>query len=154
MRRLSLILAAVVLAACAKKEPAPEAAKAPPAAPVAPAPIDLAKVAGTWSFNVTSATGDSVLTNYILVATANTAGWTLYMQHRQAMTLQVMVMGDSVMVTSPTYESVLRKGVKVSTTSVYHLVNDQLIGHTMAHYALKGPDSLVALRAVGVKAPK
>jgi hypothetical protein len=154
MRRLSLILAAVVLAACAKKEPATEAAKAPAAAPVAPAPIDLAKVAGTWSFNVTSTASDSVLTNYILVATANTAGWTMYMMHRPVMPLQVMVMGDSIMTTSPVYESVLRKGVKVSTTSVFHLVGDKLIGSTMAHYAIKGPDSLVALRSIGVKAPK
>ena len=153
MRRLSFILAAVCLAACAKKEPAPDAAQ-PPAAPVAAAPIDLATVAGTWSFKVMPAVGDSVLTTYILVATANTTGWTMYLPKREAMTLQVMVMGDSIMTTSPAYESVLRKGVKVTTNSVFHLVNDQLIGTTMAHYTVKGPDSLVALRSVGVKAPK
>lgn len=153
MRRLSLIIAAVFLAACAKKDAAPEAAKAP-VVPAAPAPIDLTKVAGTWSFKVTPAAGDSVLTTYILVATSNTTGWTMYLPKRSPMTLTVMVMGDSIMATSPAYESVLRKGVKVSTTSVFHMVADQLIGNTMAHYTVKGPDSLVALHAVGVKAPK
>jgi hypothetical protein len=123
-------------------------------APVAPAPIDLAKVAGTWSFKVMPATGDSVLTTYILVATANTTGWTMYLKQRNPLTLEVMVMGDSIMATAPAYESVLRKGVKVTTTSVFHLVNDQLLGTTMAHYTVKGPDSLMALRAVGVKAPQ
>jgi hypothetical protein len=153
MRRLSLLLAAVLLAACAKKEPAPEATKTP-AAPVAPAPIDLATVAGTWSFKVMPATGDSVLTTYILVATANTTGWTMYLPKRDPLTLQVMVMGDSIMATSPAYESVLRKSVKVFTTSVFHLVDDKLVGHTMAHYTVKGTDSVVALRSEGVKAPK
>lgn len=153
MRRLSLILAAVLLAACAKKEAAPEAVNTP-AAPVAPAPINLATVAGTWSFNVMPATGDSVLTTYILVATSTTAGWTMYLPKRDPMTLQIMVMGDSIMATAPSYESVLRKGVKVTTNSIFHLVGDKLLGTTMAHYTVKGPDSLVALRAEGVKAPK
>ena len=153
MRRLSLILAAVLLAACAKKEAAPEAVKTP-AAPVAPAPINLATVAGTWSFKVMPATGDSVLTTYILVATSTTAGWTMYLPKRDPMTLQIMVMGDSIMAAAPSYESVLRKGVKVTTNSVFHLVGDKLLGTTMAHYTVKGPDSLVALRAEGVKAPK
>lgn len=153
MRRLSLLLAAVLFAACAKKEAAPEATTAP-AASKAPAPIDLATVAGTWSFKVMPATGDSVLTTYILVATANTAGWTMYLTGRDPITLQVMVMDDSIMATSPAYQSVLRKNVKVFTTSVFHMVDDKLIGHMMAHYTVKGPDSLVALRAEGVKAPR
>ena len=153
MRRLSLILAVVLVAACAKKEPAPDAAKTPAAA-AAPAPIDLAAITGTWSFKVMPATGDSVLTTFILVATANTTGWTMYLKGRDPLTLQVMVMGDSIMATSPAYQSVLRKNVKVFTTNVFHLVDDKLVGTTMAHYTVKGPDSLVTLRTEGVKAPQ
>jgi len=148
MRRLSLILAAVVLAACAKKE-----ASAPAETPDAPAPINLATTAGTWSFKVMPADKDTVVTTFILVTTSTTAGWTMYLPGRDPITMQVMVMGDSIMADAPAYESVLRKGVKVSTNSIFHLVDGKLIGTAMAHYTVKGADSLVALRLEGVKAP-
>lgn len=153
MRRLVLVMSATLLAGCAKKEPAPEPTPPPPA-PVAPAPIDLSAVAGTWEMKTRAATGDSVLVTYTLVATANTAGWIMTLPKRKPLAMTITVSGDSVMSASPQYESVLRKGVKVSTNSVFRLVGDKLMGTTMAHYTVKGPDSLVALRTEGVRAPK
>lgn len=152
MRRTALLLTAIVLAACAKKDEA--AVQAPPAAPVAPAPIDLAKVAGTWNLKTTAVGSDSVLTTAILVATADTAGWTMTLPNRKPMALKVMVMGDSVMMVSPSYESVLRKGVQVFTTGAYHVVGDSMIGSVMAHYSTKDADSVKALRSAGTKAPQ
>ncbi len=148
MRRLSLILCAAFLAACAKTE-----APAPAESAAAPAPINLTTTAGTWSFKVMPADQDTVVTTFILVTTSTTAGWAMYLPGRQAITMQVMVMGDSIMADAPEYLSVLRKGVKVSTNSILHLVDGKLVGTAMAHYAVKGPDSLVALRLEGVKAP-
>ena len=152
MRRPTLLLAVAILAACAKKEP-PPAPPPPPMAPPAPAPIDLASVAGTWTVKVMPATSDSTLLTYTMVATADTTGWKINLPNRKPMAMHVSVSGDSVMVAVAQYESVLRKGQKVSTTGVVRLVGDQLIGTTVAHYA-KGPDSVTTLRTVGTRVPK
>ena len=152
-RRLAVVLTAAILAACAKKEPPP--APPPPEPPPAPAPINLASVAGDWDFKVMPATGDSVLTTYTMTATADTSGWKVMLPNRKPMTPHVMTMGDSVMVSMDPYESVLRKGQKVSTNSVFHLVGDKLMGTTVAHYTTKSADSVVTLRGEGTrKAPK
>ncbi|MES2306776.1 MAG: hypothetical protein V4558_14835 [Gemmatimonadota bacterium] len=157
MRRLAVVLSATLLIACAKKEPEP--APAPPAAepaapPPAPPPVDLNAVAGTWDMKTMSATSDSALVNYTVVASADTAGWMLNLPKRKPMKLSIMVMGDSVMSTGPEYESVLRKGVKVRTNSTFHFVGDKVTGTTVAHYNIKGADSLVNLRVEGTRKPK
>jgi hypothetical protein len=154
MRRLILVLSLSTLVACAKKEaPAPPPPE-PPAAPPAPAPISLGAVAGTWNFKTMPADNDSVLVSYTLVATADTSGWTVTLPKRKPMALQITVSGDSVMAAGPQYESVLRKGVKVSTNSTLHLVGDKLVGTTIAHYTVTGPDSVRSLRIEGTRAPK
>ncbi|MEO5798092.1 MAG: hypothetical protein ABIZ70_09885 [Gemmatimonadales bacterium] len=155
MRRLALVLAAATLIGCAKKEPEPAAE--PPAAPVAPpapAPFDMAAAAGTWDMKTMAADNDSVLVTYTLTATADTGGWMLNFPKRKPVALKVMVMGDSVMTESAEYESMLRKGVKVHTNSVFHLVNGQLTGNTTAHYGVKTADSVRMLRAMGTKQQK
>jgi hypothetical protein len=150
MRRIALAAGLVLLAACAKKEePAPP--PPPPAAPPAPAPINMSAVAGMWTFNVMGATSDSVLTTYTLTATADTAGWVMTLPNRKPMTLKVTVSGDSIMTESPEYESVLRKGTKVHTNSVFHMSGDAMTGTTAAHYTIKGADSVVMLRSTGTK---
>jgi hypothetical protein len=123
-------------------------------APPAPAPINLGSVAGTWNFKTMPATGDSVLVTYTLIATADTTGWIMTLPNRKPMALHVTVSGDSVMTDSPQYESVLRKGVKVTTNGTLHLVGDKLVGTTVAHYTVTGPDSVRMLRTEGVRAPK
>jgi hypothetical protein len=154
MRRLALVVTATLMLGCAKKEePAPE----PPAAPVAPpapAPFNMSAVAGTWDMKTMPAANDSVLVSYTLTATADTAGWMLNFPKRKPVPLKVTVSGDSVMTESAEYESVLRKGVKVHTNSVFRLVDGKLMGSTMAHYGVKGADSMRALRAEGTKQQK
>ena len=154
MRRLVMVVGAALLIGCAKKEePAPEPV-VEPAAPVAPAPIDLNAVAGAWDVKTMGMESDSVLVTSTLVATADTAGWTLTLANRKPFALSITVSGDSVMASSPEYESALRKGVKVRTTSVYHLVGGELIGATTAHYKVTGPDSVLMLRTIGTKVQK
>lgn len=154
MRRLAMVLAAVTLIGCAKKEPEPPAE--PPAAPVAPpapAPIDMSAVAGTWDMKTMAAGSDSVLVSYTMTATADTSGWMINFPKRKPVPMTITVSGDSVMGTSAPYESVLRKGVTVYTTSVFHLVNGALMGNATAFYS-KGPDSVKALRTAGTKQAK
>ena len=150
MRRIALAVGLTLLAACAKKEE-PVPPPPPPAAPPAPAPINMSAVAGMWTFNVMGATSDSVLTTYSLTATADTSGWIMTLPNRKPMTLKVMVSGDSIVAESPEYESVLRKGVKVHTNSVFHMTGETLTGTTTAHYIIKGADSVVMLRSNGTK---
>ncbi len=154
MRRLMLVLTAAVLIGCAKKEETPPETVAEPPAPVAPAPIDLAAVAGTWEMRTMGATSDSVLTTFTLEASADTSGWLMAFPKRTPMKLSITVSGDSIMSVSPQYESVLRKGAQVQTNTVFHLVGDKLVGHTMAHYTGGGADTVVMLRSEGTKAPK
>jgi hypothetical protein len=151
MRRLVFVIGAALIVGCAKKEePAPEPV-VEPAAPVAPAPIDLAAVAGAWNIQTMGMESDSVLVTSTLVATADTTGWTLTLANRKPFALSISVSGDSVMASSPEYESALRKGVKVHTTTVYHLVGGELIGSTTAHYNVKTADSVRMLRTKGTK---
>ena len=163
MRRLMLVLSTAVVMGCAKKEETPPETVAEPPAPVAPAPIDLAAVAGTWDVKTMGATSipaiapmaaASVMTTFTLEASADTAGWLMAFPKRTPMKLSITVSGDSIMSVSPEYESVLRKGVKVHTNTVWRLVGDKLVGHTVAHYAGAGADSVLQLRSEGTKAPK
>jgi len=154
MRRIVLALGVVVLAACAKKEPEPEVVVEVPAPAPAPAPVvDLAMVAGTWDMQVMGATSDSVLTTYTLNATSTTEGWMMMLPKRPPLALRVTVSGDSIMSEAPEYESVLRKGVKVRTMSVFHVNGSSMTGTTTAHYTINGADSVVMLRSSGTRKP-
>ena len=151
MRPLTYVLGVALLAGCAKEKPAPEPAPLPP--PPAPAPINLADVAGNWTVKSMPETGDSVLLTYSMHATTADTGWTITFQGRKPMAVQIMTMGDSIMTTVPVFESVLRKGAKVSTNGVLHLKGGKLVGTNIAHYVTTKPDSVVRLRMEGTKAP-
>ena len=150
MRRMALVLTLVIIAACGKKDEEAPPLDTVPAAEPAPV-VDLASVAGMWNMQVMGATSDSVLTTYTLTATADTAGWTLKLPDRDAMTLTVTVSGDSIISDSPEYESVLQKGVRVHTSSVFRVRGDSMFGTTTARYRMTSGDSVVMLRAVGTR---
>ena len=156
--RLALCGAALLLAACAKKE-APKdttAAVAPAPAPAAaPAPtIALADLAGKWKVTTSPTEGkDTSTTTVTLVATADTAGWALELPSKEKVPLQVTVSGDSVVTKSAVYSSMRRKGKKVWTESTFHLTSGKLVGTTVAHYEKAGADSLLTLRTEGTKMP-
>ena len=145
MRRLVLALSAAVLAGCSKPE-------APPAEPPAPT-LNLADVAGTWNMKTMAEGSDSALVTYTMTLTGTTDGWTINFPGRDPMPMTVTVSGDSVMTTVAPYESVLRKGVQVSTSSVVRLVGGRLVGTSIARYVTSGADSVVRLRMEGTRAP-
>jgi hypothetical protein len=157
--RLALCCAALVVAACAKKE-APKdttAAMAPAAAPApAPAPaLAAADVAGNWHFAATPTTGkDTSATEYDIAATADTAPWTLtFTKSKLKVPAQHTISGDTLTITAGPFASQRRNGVKVSTVSVLKMDNGKLVGVTTAHYQTKGADSVTTLRTEGTKAP-
>jgi hypothetical protein len=156
MRRLMLGCCAIALVACnkPKEEPAMESTAAAPETPAAPAPIALADVAGKWSVRTMAESGDSTLVSYELVASGDTSGWSLNFPKRKPVPMRVVaVAGDSIVTEAGPFESVLRKGIKVTTNSVFRLQDGKLAGTTTAHYATGGADSVRSLRMEGTRAP-
>lgn len=151
MRRLVLLCCAAVLVGCAKKEAEP-AADTTAAAP-APMMLTAADVAGKWHVVITAETSDSVLTEYDMTATAADTGWAVMLPNRPSMTPRVMFSGDSVVIDLGPFESVLRKGVQVTSHSVSRLQGGMLVGMTTAHYATTTGDSVVMLRTRGTRVP-
>ena len=152
MRRLVLLCCAAVLVGCAKKEAEP-AADTTAAAPPAPMMLTAADVAGKWHVVVMGEASDSVLTEYDMTATAADTGWVTMLPKRPNMTPTVMFSGDSVVLDMAPFESVLRKGVQVTTHTVGRLQGGMLVGTTTAHYATKSGDSVVMLRIRGTRVP-
>ena len=62
------------------------------------------------------------------------------------MPVRVTVSGDSIMTATGPYESVLRKGVQVTTDGVLRKQDGKLVGISTAHYRTAGADSVVRLR--------
>lgn len=149
MRRLVALGCMGLAMGCSKKEAAPAA----DTMAAAPTPmVNLADVAGTWEVKAMREGSDSVVVSYTLTATGTTDGWTITMPNRAPMPARVSVSGDSIMIDAGPYESVLRKGVQVTTHGVARIQGGMLMGTTVAHYAA-GPDSVLTLRIEGTKKP-
>jgi hypothetical protein len=156
MRRIILSCCAVALIGCnkPKEEPPMEAAAAAPETAAAPAPVALADFAGKWNMRTMAETGDSTLVSYEMIATSDSSGWTLNFPKRKPVPVRILAVGgDSIVMESGPYESVLRKGVQVTTRSVQRLVDGKVVGTTTAHYATSGADSVLQLRTEGTRAP-
>ncbi len=155
MHRLALCCCVAVLLACSqsKDQPPKDAMEDATAAPATPAPIALADFAGKWNVRVTPEGGDSAVLNFEMVATGDTAGWTFNFPKRSPVPIRVVAVdGDSVVTEAGPYESVLRKGVQVTTRTVNRLQDGNLVGTTTARYKTSGPDSVLSLRFEGTRA--
>jgi hypothetical protein len=147
-------IAVLTLAACAKKEQAPvdtTAAMATPAPATAPT-VTLADFAGRWNMVTRPESGtDTAVTRVVLVATADTSGWTMELPSKVKVAHHVTFAGDSVVVKSEPYSSLRRKGKQVWTEGVYRLQEGKLVGTTVAHYMKAGADSVLRLTSEGTK---
>lgn len=155
MRQIIAGCCVILLAGCAKseKQAASDTATAALSAGAA-TPIALSDVAGKWNIRTMSQTSDSVLVEFQMVTTAETSGWSNNFPNRAPIALRVVAVdADSVVTEAGPYESVLRKGVQVTTRSVTRLQNGTLVGTTVARYTTTGPDSVLYLRFEGTRAP-
>ena len=155
MRHLVACCCAAALTGCAKSEPKPasDTAEAAPAAPAA-ATISLGDVAGKWNVRTMAESGDSTLISFELVVSGDKSDWTEHFPNRDPIAVRVVAVdGDSIVTEAGPFESVLRKGVQVTTRSVNRLVDGKLVGATVARYATTGPDSVRHLRFEGTRAP-
>jgi hypothetical protein len=151
---VSVAAATAALMACAKAENTPADTSAA-AAPPPPPSMTVADFAGTWAIKATNQAGDSVLVTYDLMATPDGTGWTVNFANRPPVPARVVTVGgDSIVVEAGPYESVLQKGVQVSTHTVLHLENGMLKGMTTARYTgVKTADSVRMLPQEGTKKP-
>jgi hypothetical protein len=157
--------AAVLVVGCSKGEQqqakdtmgdsAAMTAAAPTPTPTPPPPpaISLTDVAGKWEMKTMNEKGDSTLVKYELIAKAEPAGWELHFPKRKPVTAHVTADADSIMIDAGPYESVLRKGLQVTTHGVARLQDGKLVGTTVAHYATKSADSVLHLKLEGTRKP-
>ena len=143
MRAIAFLFTAALLTACAAKEeeaPAP----APPAAPT------VADFAGTWNVkSVLEGTPDTVSST--ITGTADPASWTMSLEGRPNIALTVSIVGDSLVIQSAEYESILRKGVMVSVRTANVMSNGSLLGNLVATYKAPTGDTVVRGTSVGTK---
>ena len=150
MRPFPLLCATLLLAACGGSENREPAAMADTTNAVPD--LTAADLAGTWTMKATSITGDSTLVDYTMTATADPAGWTVTFPGRDPMPVRVESLSrDSIVTVIGPYESVLRKGVMVTTRSVSMLMGDRLAGSFTAHYKNAGADSVLQGRSTGTR---
>jgi hypothetical protein len=160
--RIAICCSAAVLAACAKKDNtaatdtsstmASSSASTTTTTAPAPAPINLADVAGKWDVRSVPVTGDTTPTTYILTATSGTTGWTIKFPGRAPIAARITLAGDSIEIDAGPFPSVRRKGVQVTTNGGLRLQGGNLVGTNTAHYKVKTADSVLVLNSIGTRA--
>jgi hypothetical protein len=158
MRRFAFACCtAILVLGCAKSDDAATAdtAAGTVGATATPAPtIALADVAGRWNLRSVPETGDTTPIMSQINATASTSGWTMTLPNRPPVASRVIVVaGDSIVTETGPFESVMRRGVQVTTRTTMRLRDGRLVGSTRARYSTTGPDSVLLLRVEGTRAP-
>jgi len=150
--RVTHLSCALLLIACGGGDKAPAADSA---AAVMPAPtVNLAEVSGKWSMVNMAEGSDSVIVTAEMNATGSSDGWTITLSGRPPMPMRISVSGDSIMSETGPYESVLRKGVQVTTNGAMRMVDGKLVGTTVAHYSgVTTADSVLRMRTVNTRMP-
>jgi hypothetical protein len=114
--------------------------------------ISLSAVAGTWRMRSAAVTGGDTV-DFELMFTTDTSSSTLTYPNREPIPVRIVaVSGDSIVTETGPYESVLRKGVQVTSRTVYRLREGSLVGSTESRYALTTGDSVAARRSQGSRA--
>ncbi len=145
MRFTPAVLVAALLIACAPAEEAPEEVEAPPA----PAGPVLADFAGTWQ-NAAMLEGQTAPVPSTWTGVAG-GSWTMSLEGRPNIPVEASVVGDSLIVVSSEYESVLRPGVMVTVRSASVLQNGALVGNMVATYRTAGGEEMVRGTITGTR---
>jgi hypothetical protein len=129
MRPVPYLLCILLVAACGAAEQPPQAEPAASAA----AAHDIADYAGTWE-NVVILEGVDTPVPSTMSGTSAGTDWTMSLEGRPGIPLQVMIVGDSLISESAEYESMLRPGVMVSVRTASVLQDGVLVGNVVADY--------------------
>jgi sporulation protein YlmC with PRC-barrel domain len=151
MRR-SLLLCAILAFGCAPSTDQ-SADSVPPADTMPPPPpaLSLAEVAGTWEGSVMTEASDSVIALQVINATADTSGWTIMVANAKTPTKMVNVpvtrvaaAGDSIIIETAPFESVLRAGQQVSLHTILRLQGGKAV--SVMHATYPATNETVTLR--------
>jgi hypothetical protein len=101
------------------------------------ASIKPSDVAGVWDAKSMVGPQDSVVATSVLIATADTSGWTMKLEGRDLIAVRVVLMGgDSIVTEAGPYPSILRPGLSVTVLrNVSHYKGGQMWGTFEALYS-------------------
>ncbi|MEX1184338.1 MAG: hypothetical protein WEF86_14095 [Gemmatimonadota bacterium] len=124
-----------LLAACTADDEQPAAEPDAEAAAERPglAGMTMADFAGTWQNTARLEGVDEPVTS-TMSGSASGDDWTMTLEGRNQIPLQVSVVGDSLIGQSAEYESILRPGVMVTVRTASVLHGDMLMGNMVATY--------------------
>ena len=151
MRKSFLVMSALVVVACARKDDQPAADS--PAAATMPARLTFADLAGRWSVQLLGDMSDTVLAMFELNATADGTNWTMTHEGHAAVPVRAAVEGDSLQIDAGPYKSTAPGNVNVTTHGVSRLEGGMLVGNFESQYALAKGDSIVRGRLRGTRLP-
>jgi hypothetical protein len=135
MRAVAPLLLVTALLACGP-------GGSPPAEEAAPAELTLADFAGTWE-TTSQLTGIPDPVPSTLIGSAGGDDWTMTLEGRPGIPLQVSIVGDSLIAQSVEYESVLRPGVMVTVRTASAMQGDMLNGTLVATYRTPDGEEIV-----------
>ena len=144
----------LLLAACGGAEDsasaADEAAEAAPEMAEAPA-ISLADFAGTWTFMTTmEGTEDPVPST--IIGSEDGSEWSMTLEGRDPVPMTASMSGDSIVLVSDAFESILREGVIVTVRSAVVPTDGGLAGNMTATYQTPEGEEVVTGSTTGTLA--
>ena len=95
--------------------------------------VSIADFAGTWE-NTSRLEGVDEPVQSTMTGTGSGDDWTLSLEGRDNIPLEVSIVGDSLIGQSAEYESILRPGVMVTVRTASTLHGDMLMGNMVATY--------------------
>jgi hypothetical protein len=146
MRIAASLLALTLIAACSPKEEAPADSVA-----AAPAALTVADFAGTWTNQVMLEGTPDPIPSTTMIDASGTGRMSL--QGRDSIPITASVVGDSLIIMSAEYESILRKGVMVTVRTASVRSNDTMTGNVEANYKTATGTQMVKGTITGTKAP-
>jgi len=149
---LSLLAACTTDKSAANDSAAGASAAAATAAAATPAAKTPADFAGTWNTTSTLQGADKPVPGTI-TGSADGSTWTMSLEGRPNIALQASISGDSLILQSAEYESVLRKGVMVTVRTATVMSNGALNGNMTANYKTGTGTEAVNGTITGTRAP-
>lgn len=131
--RVSLILPSLLfLIGCTGGDDAAPATEDEAPATTMEAEATPADFAGTWELTAMLEGTDEPVP--VTIAGTEDGSFTMSLQERDPLPMEATMSGDSLVLVSPEYESVIQDGVMVSTRSAVVLVGERLVGELTATY--------------------
>ena len=141
MRATTSLFVLLLITACGETDDSAPATEQEmePAAVATPTPADFA---GEWqAMAMLEGTPDPV--PVVLIGSADGMTWTMALEDREPMALDVSMSGDSLIMESGQYESVLREGVMVQIRTAGVLQEGQMVGNIIATYSTPDGEQVV-----------